>query len=324
MVFARRAAAVFLTSLGVTGLFFGPRSCRILPSLPPGSSCESRLWLEPWAWLFAGSLLLVAAVLWSAPWRRLRNEPTRTRRLWIRVQVKQRLYRIGGWLLLGLGGAVIFYSVAGLFRSAPDCSWEIGCYEFEFYLGGAFREEAFSLTRVVGVLFGVSLLWWGLLELQLNVERMARVALLGLGFGFLAVVVADPLGYGFTGFGTVQSMGIVIVLSLMAVIVLIRARILGLRELLGPSRGHRRDFLLAAMSVSIILGAWVTVLALIEPMCSGLVRCEHALRPASVLAASIAAAGLYLAFARWQAAAWPLRKSSPHLVDPTYTTYDRL
>jgi hypothetical protein len=76
MVIARRSVSVFLAVWSVTNLLFGCVEVLRLDSLPPVSSCVTPAHAQLGSWLFTGLVLLVAAVLWFAPWTQSRANRT--------------------------------------------------------------------------------------------------------------------------------------------------------------------------------------------------------------------------------------------------------
>ena len=79
MVIARRSVSAFLAVWGVSSLFFGcvkPTVLYLILVFPPRSACVTpQATLETWG--LAAPVVLVAAVLWVAPWRRFIAERAR-------------------------------------------------------------------------------------------------------------------------------------------------------------------------------------------------------------------------------------------------------
>lgn len=299
MVIVRRSVAVFLAVFFVSTQFWGCRATVTWLSLPPIESCVTAS-SSLGTWIWSGVVLLVAAVLWFAPWSRFIRRRPRVRPL-IPARHMRPLGRIGGWSLMALGMSVILGSTWGVFRDGSRCVLEIGCYPSVFDpLRVGVREPAFSLVRVVGVAFGLSALVWGSLEAKLDPRHFVR-QLLQAAVVFLVLVTLFAPGY--PGLGRLQATAFVIVLALAVPLILFREVIA--RWLGAPL--WSRYALLAAMALSVILGAWTLVLASVSPMgCRDFrigrpVRCAAELRSATLVAVAAAAAGLYLVCARWKA-----------------------
>jgi hypothetical protein len=194
---------------------------------------------------------------------------------------------------------VIVASVWGVFRDGSRCGLEIGCYPGVFDpLGGGVREPAFSLVRVVGIASGLAALVWGSLEAKLDPRRVVG-ELMQAAVVFLVLVILFAPGY--SGLGRLQATAFVIVLVLAVPVVVFREV---LAEWLGAQLRFRY-VLVAAMALSVILGAWTFVLASVSPFgCRGVGvvgRCAAELRSATLLAVAAAATGLSLVYARWEA-----------------------
>jgi len=315
MVIARRSVSIFLAVWGVSSLLFGCgwglgnriETIVVLQSGPRISSCQSSFPLSHGGWLATGLLLLVAVVLWLAPWKRFVGVSDRGHRL-VSFRLKHHLVQAGGWLLMALGVGVIVASVWGVFVGGSRCFLEIGCYkpvgnngliflrvENLRPLEGPFREPLVSLVRVVGVDFGLSALVWGRLEVGLNPRRLVRQLVQAAA---VIVVVGTLVAPGYPGLGRVQATAFVI--ALFFAVLLFRSR-----DVLAGAFGPLLRSLYAipvAMGASIVLGAWLTVLVSVSPIgCSGRVRCADDLRSVWILAAAVVAAGLYLVHARWKA-----------------------
>ena len=120
----------------------------------------------------------------------------------------------------------------------------------------------------------------------------------GLQAAVVFLVLATLIAPGYPGFGRFQATAFTIVLTLAVPVFLFRNVLAGWFGAPLRSRYAR----LAAMALSVILGAWTFVLASVSPIgCRGGVRCATELRSASLLAISAAAAGLYLVHVRWKA-----------------------
>ncbi len=299
MVIVRRSASVFIAVFFVSSQFWGCRRIVRLLSNPPFESCETAS-LSPGTWLSAGVVLLVAAVLWFAPWSRFMRHRPRIRPL-IPARHMRRLGRIGGWSLMALGVSVILGSTWGVFRDWSRCTLEIGCYDPSGPGPSPFgvREPAFSLVRIVGVAFGLSALAWGSLAAKLHPRHFVRQLLLA---GIVFLVLVTLLASGYPGLERLQATAFVIVIVLAVLVILFREVI---ASCFVPSR-RSRYALLAAMALTVILGAYTFVLASVNPIaCGGGVPCAAELRSATLVAVAAAAAGLYLVFARWKASAHP-------------------
>lgn len=296
MVVARRTVSIFLAVWGVSHLLFG---CHVVVSFylfGPHSSCVvPPPTLE--TWVLACVVLLLAAVLWAAPWRRFVGGWVRGRRL-VPFRLKRRLVQAGGYALVGFGVGTIVASVWGiLLRSGESaCFVEIGCYHPSPVPGlGAepIREPLVSMVRFVGVAFGLAALLWGSREAGLNRRRFVRRLVLAAAVFLVLLVLLAP---GHPGVGTVQASAVVI--AVLAAIVLFRVRDVladtGSKLLASPYAAP------VAMAATVVLGAWLAVLVTVSPVgCRGPVRCAQELRPAMLLAVAAAAAGMYLAYIRW-------------------------
>jgi hypothetical protein len=201
---------------------------------------------------------------------------------------------------MALGVSVILGSTWGVFRDGSRCVLEIGCYPSVFDpLSVGVREPAFSLVRVVGVAFGLSALVWGSLEAKLDPRHFVRQLLQA---GIVVLVLVTLFAPGYPGLGRLEATAFVIVVILAVPAILFREVIA--RWLGAPLRS--RYALLAAMALTVILGARTFVLASVNPIACrgfgvGTVPCAAELRSATLVAMAAAAAGLYLVYARWKA-----------------------